>query len=451
MKTFFITTLGCKVNQYDSRKIKEVFLRNGWKQGVVMSEADVCVVNTCCVTAQADRKSRYAIRYAVRQGPRSKIYVTGCYAVYNRQALEAMDGVDAVFKTEDRDHFLKNIFPEEGREDIGNALFLSCGGATRAFLKIQDGCDNGCSYCVIPVVRGPSRSRGPEAVFREARDLVMQGHKEIVLTGICLGAYGTDLDSRTDLVDVIEDLETIDGLVRIRLSSIEAGDVSDRLIDKMASSSKLCPHLHIPFQSGDDTILAGMNKRLRTRDYRKIVHKARKAVPKLAVTCDLIVGFPGEKEENVRNTITFLEDIAPLRTHLFTFSPRKGTPLYVQKTSIPLEVQRKRYDMLKSVADKAASRVMRQNMKKELDVLFEGRENGYWRGYSENYIRVAVESSLCLENKIMKVRLTEHRGDLAFAEIVDMKPNSLRSKRMRPCMGGSKKILTNEKSMVKFH
>lgn len=418
MKTFCIRTLGCKVNQYDSQKIREGFSRHGWKESVEASEADVCVVNTCCVTAQADRKSRYAIRCVVRQSPRSQVYVTGCYAGYNKKAVEAIEGVVAVFESRDSDIFLERLLSDKKEACAGNAPVLSFGKHARAFLKIQDGCDNGCSYCVVPVVRGPSRSRDAVSVFKEARDLVKAGHKEIVLTGICLGSFGKDLDPRCDLVDIIEDLETIDGLLRIRLSSIEAADVTDRLIDKMSSSAKLCPHLHIPFQSGDDAILAAMNKRLRVKDYKEIVKKARNAVRKLAVTCDLIVGFPGEREENIKNTMKFLEDVMPLRTHFFTFSPRKGTALFSQGPGITPGEQKKRYEVLESLADKTAHSFIRQTTNKELDVLFEGKENGFWRGYSENYIRVAVESPLCLEKKIMRVRLSDIRGDVAFAKIV---------------------------------
>ena len=423
MKTFYIRTLGCKVNQCDSQELRERLFQFGLNEYRKGEEADISIINTCCVTHRADRKSRAAIRDLVRRrGLKSSlIAVTGCYVRYDRQAIESIEGVDAVFENSRKDEFIiKWIGKESLNGQTKNFRVSGFAGRTRAFLKIQDGCDNRCSFCIVPYVRGPSRSKGISCIMEEAHRRVEAGYKEIVLTGVNLGSFGKDLRQKIDLVHIIEELEQIKNLLRIRLSSIEATDVTDQLIEKMAHSEKLCPHLHIPFQSGDDEILRLMNKRLRTKDYLEIIEKARTKIKNLAITCDFIVGFPAEEDESFQNSLEFVKSVLPLRTHIFTYSQRQGTSLCGKEKEVYIceDIVKDRFDRLKSLSDELSLDFKNRYLSKELSVLFEEKKGGLWQGYSENYIKISVRSDLPLRNVISKVKVVDFKGDSCLAEII---------------------------------
>ena len=306
MKTIKFYTLGCKVNQYDTQSIREQFLKNGYQEIDNGKTADTYFINTCTVTAIADRKAKNIIRHCVKENPKARIIVTGCLVEKDALSLSDIKGIDFLIS--------KRFF----REGISNFC-----GHTRAFLKIQDGCNNSCAYCKVPLVRGVSRSRPLLEIIKEAKKLVQNGFQEIVLSGICLGAFGKDLKEAISLVDAIEGLENIEGLLRIRLSSLEAVDVSDRLIQQMAESQKLCWHLHIPIQSGDDEILKKMQRSYKRKDYLELINKIKKHIPQVALTTDVLVGFPGEAEENFQNTLNLIKEILPLKVHIFPYSPGK--------------------------------------------------------------------------------------------------------------------------------
>lgn len=427
MKTFHIKTLGCKVNQVDSQDLREKFFRLGWRENADEAGADVCIVNTCCVTDQADRKSRYALRQALKARANARVAVTGCYAGYHRAVLEKTPGVSAVFDNEEKSAIARWASEEGSRvrscEEDSPVRAAKNGASseirTRAFLKIQDGCDYRCSYCVIPFVRGASRSRGPEEIFREACRLAGAGYQEVVLTGVCLGAYGRDLTGHPDIVDVIAGLEKIDGIVRIRLSSIEASDISERLLEKMSASAKLCPHLHIPFQSGDDEILRDMNKRMRSADYLRLVRRARGAIPRLAVTCDVIVGFPTEEERHFRNTMDFLQAVRPLKAHIFSYSTRKGTAISGMGKKVPDAVVRARYQALVECCDRLSADCRGDFIGTEARVLFESKKDGFWWGYSENYIKAGVrDDRTSLRGSLRRVRLKAIAREYVLGELI---------------------------------
>jgi len=390
MKIKFIT-LGCKVNQYDTQSIRERFFEKGHKEIYNGLPADICLINTCTVTAAADSKSRSAIRSCVRENPRAKIIVTGCIVEKDAAGLAGIKGVNFIVS--------KKFFPS------GISNFCA---HTRAFLKIQDGCNNFCSYCKVPLVRGRSRSRDLREIINDAQQLVKNGFKEIVLCGICLGAYGRDLENRRDLVDAIEALEGIEGLLRIRLSSIEAGDVSDRLINKMAQSKRLCRHLHIPIQSGDDEILQKMNRSYSRKDYLRLIKKIKKSIPEIAITTDVLVGFPGETKIHFQNTIDLIKEILPLRVHIFPYSRRSGTAAAILKDKInPLAIKERILE-LEGVSKKCSIAFMEEFLNKNMDVLIEGhvKENKeYWEGHTDNYIRVIVKSRFNLKNQVVVARL----------------------------------------------
>jgi threonylcarbamoyladenosine tRNA methylthiotransferase MtaB len=404
MKTVKFYTLGCKVNQYDTQSIRERFLSLGFKEIHNGRKAGTYLINTCTVTSVADRKSRDIIRRCIKENPRGRVIVTGCLAQNYDNSLSGIKGIDYVVG--------KRFFP------AGISRFS---GHTRAFLKIQDGCDNFCSYCKVPLVRGRSRSRPLHEIIHEARQLAQNGYKEIVLTGICLGSYGRDLKPETDLVKVIEALENIEGLLRIRLSSIEAGDVSDKLINKMAESDKLCRHLHIPIQSGDNAILKKMNRKYSRDEFLKLIRKIKKQVPGVAITTDCLVGFPTEKESNFRNTLDLVKKIAPARTHIFPYSKREGTSAALSITDeVNPKSIKERILRLEGIAKGCAFSYKKNFLGKAADVLIEGRskENAdFWEGYTDTYIKVLLKSKDNLKNKMVRVRLKSMKKGHIFSDL----------------------------------
>jgi len=405
LKTFKIHTLGCKVNQYDSQAIRGQLIHLGLQELTNGKKADCYIINTCTVTSSADRQSRNLIRSLRRQNPSACIIVTGCYAHLNTDAIEATGCADFIINNENKFSLGKILsLPRAQAQHEHEVSVKEFSAHARAFVKVQDGCDNFCSYCKVPYVRGRSRSRALDAVKRETAVLASNGHKEVVLTGICLGDYGKDLAPRIDLVDLIESIEGIKGLERIRLSSIEAKDVSDRLIEKMSSSKKLCEHLHIPFQSGDDTILKAMNRRNSSASYLKLLKALRRAVPHIGISTDIMIGFPGEGENEFKNTLAFLKDAQPMRVHIFSFAPRDHTALFQKNTTITPIVVKKRYEFMKALSDGLSLDFMSRFIGHSLEVLFEEKLNGFWRGYSRNYLPVAVrDDGRCLSNVISRV------------------------------------------------
>lgn len=383
-KTIKFYTLGCKVNQYETQAMREQFMRVGYRELENKHPADAYLINTCTVTQRADSESLNYIRRAIRENPRAKIIVAGCLTESDAGKIKAISRKISIIKNKDKK---------------GGISYFQ--GHTRAFLKIQDGCDNFCSYCKVPLVRGRPRSKNLQQVACEARALVKNGFKEIVLCGICLGAYGRDLKPKKDLVDVVEVLEKIDGLLRIRLSSIEARDVTDKLIKKIAASKNLCPHLHIPIQSGDDGILKKMNRKYSRQDYLRLIKKIKTKVPRIAITTDVLVGFPGESEDNFQNTVNLVKAILPLKTHIFPYSKREDTLAADFQPQISSQVIRQRIAYLKSVAETCALKYRRHFLGKKLEVLVEGRSKDnpeFWEGYTANYLKVKIKSGLNLRN-----------------------------------------------------
>jgi len=406
MKTIKFYTLGCKVNQYDTQSIREKFLSSGYRESERNSKADTYLINTCTVTHRADSESFNLIRRAKKENPRARIIVTGCLTELDSASIKKI-GVSSIIKNRDKE----KISSINGISDFK--------AHARAFLKIQDGCDNHCSYCKVPLVRGRSRSRPLSEIIQEARRLVDKGFKEIVLTGICLGLYGKDLEPKSSLVKAIDALEKLDGLYRIRLSSIEAGDVSNALIKKMKVSKKLCRHLHIPIQSGDDSILKKMRRKYTSRGYLSLIRRIRKQIPGVAITTDVLVGFPQEEEFNFRNTLDLVKKISPLKVHIFPYSKREGTAVVRNlKNEVAPEAVKERMVLLKSLADRCSLRYKNEFLGRKLDVLIEGRSKGdmhFYEGYTDNYIKVLIRSNRDLKNQIISVRLKKIQDSSIFA------------------------------------
>ncbi|MBE3596620.1 MAG: tRNA (N(6)-L-threonylcarbamoyladenosine(37)-C(2))-methylthiotransferase MtaB [Hydrogenibacillus sp.] len=353
MPTVAFYTLGCKVNAYETEAIWRLFEQSGYTRVDFEDESDVYVINTCTVTNTGDQKSRKIIRRAVRKNPEAVIAVTGCYAQTSPAEVLSIPGVDIVIGTNGRSRLLEYV--EEVRQtrrpinavtnimkvrEYENLSVTQFAERTRAFLKIQEGCNNFCTFCIIPWAKGLARSRRPEDVLREARTLVENGYKEIVLTGTHTGGYGEDLENHS-LADLLRDLSRIDGLERIRISSIEASQITDGVLEAIGSSDKLCRHFHIPLQSGDDTILKRMRRKYTTAEYAARVERIRAIFPDAAITTDVIVGFPGETEAMFEASYRLIEDIGFSELHVFPYSKRSGTPAARMPGQVP-EAEKKR-------------------------------------------------------------------------------------------------------------
>ncbi len=412
MKTVRFFTLGCKANQYDTQLLREQFLKCGLKEASRNRSADFCVINTCTVTSSADKKSRYLINSARRHNPRAKIIVTGCLAELELDSLENHSEGLHIIRNRDKDKIVYLLgFLNDLSANTNSITGFSA--HSRAFLKIQDGCDNFCSYCRVPLARGRSRSKDFDSVLDEAVILARNGFKEIVLTGICLGDFGRDLYPKKSLTDLIMAMEKIPELLRIRLSSIEAKDLSDELIDALAVSDKLCPHLHIPIQSGDDKILRKMNRRVSAAYILRLVGKIKKVVPRIAITTDIMVGFPGERANNFDNTVKLIKEIGPLKVHVFPFSARPGTKAFdFSETVSRCDIQ-SRISTINKVAQECSQAYKGRFLRKSLPVLVEGRlgKRKFWRGYTDNYIDVIFESGRKIHNRLVTVELQKLFGE----------------------------------------
>ncbi len=403
MKTFKIYTLGCKVNQYDTQVIREEYQRKGYLEITDNGPADLYIVNTCTVTSSADKKSRYFIHHAHRENPNAEIVVTGCYAQLDAKTLGKIPGVTKVSRIKE------NLPAISDFQDH-----------TRPFLKIQDGCNNSCTYCKVHIVRGNSRSKSLTKVITESKQLTAKGFKEIVLCGVCLGLYGQDLKPTSDLLQVIKALEKIKGLERIRLSSLEAWDITDELIDHLARSKKLCRHFHIPIQSGDDAVLKKMNRRSSFKLYASLLKTAQKKVPGIGISTDIMVGFPGETDDNFCTTINLLKTVKPMRIHIFPYSQRAGTIAASYQDTVPAKIIVERFNKMKALAKASELAFMKRFLNKTMLVLFEERakgQPGFWGGHTDNYLKVRVASSQNLKNQLIQVKLSEIHGDYILANI----------------------------------
>jgi len=404
MKSIKFFTLGCKANQYDTQSIRERFVNKGFKEDQ-SNKPDFFLINTCTVTSGADQKSRNIIRRCIQANPEAKIIVTGCLVENDSQALLDIKGIDLVIK--------KSFFPE------GISKFSR---HTRAFLKIQDGCSNFCSYCKVALVRGRERSKKLKIIIDEAKKLVACGYQEIVLTGICLGVYGRDLSTKRDLVDVVKALEKIKGLLRIRLSSIEAGDVSLKLVNHLKNSKKLCRHLHIPIQSGDDQILKKMNRKYTSKEYQDLISKIKRNVAGVSITTDCLVGFPTETDSNFKNTVNLVKKIMPLKVHIFPYSARPGTKAASFSGPVDPKIIKDRCQRLESIAKVCQRKFMQKFIGNKISVLLEGNckeDLNFLEGLTDNYLKVRVPYIPGLKNKIVQVKLKRIIKDSFIGEYVD--------------------------------
>ena len=404
--TISIATLGCKVNQFESEALIEALEQKGYALIPFEEGADITIINTCTVTHRADFQSRQMVRRAFRSNPNSLIIVTGCYSQVEPDAFLKIKRVHYLLGNKEKNRIpdllplmQKGEFPRVQVGDIQEEKHFSeiplhsFHRHTRAFLKIQDGCDAYCSYCIVPHARGRSRSLQPERVIENLKGLKEKGFKEVVLTGIHLGAYGLDLNPPFPLEKLIGRLEKEEIPDRIRLSSIEPGDFSPEFISILSQSNKICPHLHIPIQSGDDEILKKMNRGYSHSFLSDLIQELHLRIPKLCVGADVIVGFPGETEEKFQHTYGLVESLPFSYLHVFPFSRRKGTPAFQFPQGVDEKEIKKRAETMRELGKQKRQAFYRQFLNQELSVLVEGRkekETGRWKGFSRNYIPVLI-------------------------------------------------------------
>ncbi len=425
MKKVAFYTLGCKVNQYETEAMLELFEKEGYEKAETEDYADVYVINTCTVTHMSDRKSRQYIRRMKKKNPDAIIAVVGCYSQVSPEEILSIDEVNLVMGTNDRNKIVEEVKKIDASRKVSTVDDImkvkafeeieinKTNGKTRAFMKIQDGCDRYCSYCIIPYARGRVRSRDLESIINEVKTLAQNGYKEVVLTGIHVASYGKDIkDNDIKLLDVIKEINDIDGIERIRLSSVEPILFSDEFVEAVSSMDKVCPHYHLSLQSGCDETLKRMKRRYTTEEYKTIVDRLRAAIPNVSITTDVIVGFPGETDEEFDKTYEFLKDIELTHMHVFKYSPRKGTPAATMENQVDPSTKHDRSEKLLKLNEENFNKFGQKMLDKEFNVLFEQKvgDNKY-EGLTENYVKVIVESDKDISEQILKVRIKEVKNE----------------------------------------
>ncbi len=423
-------TLGCKVNQFETETMEGLFRRAGYKTVPFGEASDVCVVNTCSVTALGEKKSRQIVRRAKRLNDRAIIAVTGCYAQLSPKELAALDGVRLVVGTKDRARIVE-LVEQAAREDgvlfdVGDIMkadefedipLYEAPTRTRAFLKIQEGCENFCTFCIIPYARGPLRSRPLESVRREAKKLIDAGFKEIVLTGIHIGAYGRDLADQPTLADAAREILALGGLSRLRLGSLESVELSDELFTLFRDDSRLAKHLHLPLQAGSDAILRAMNRHYDTAEFARLLENVRRAVPDVSITTDVIVGFPGETDALFEESLDFVSRMNFAKVHVFPYSRREGTPAARMTGQLPTAVKKERVRRMEEAAEVRAQEIRERLIGRRSDVLFETTTDGVSDGLTGGYFRVYTDAPVKL-GEMAVVRLVRLYRDGFFGEVV---------------------------------
>ncbi len=426
-------TLGCKVNQYDTEQMLTLFRRSGYKIVEFDQPADVYVINTCTVTGRGSAKSRQLIRNAIRRSPLSVVAVTGCYTQTRPDEVAAIPGVNLIIGTQDRERVVElceeaagrdvpiravnNVWQAREFEDIPIENFSR---GTRAVVKVQEGCNVFCTYCIIPYARGKPRSRPPESVRAEVEQLAGQGYREVVLTGIHVGSYGKDVGNRFTLEGLMEQVAGVPGIERVRLSSIEPGHVSDRLIALMAENPRICRHLHLSLQSGSETVLRRMKRAYTAGEFRSKVERIKAVMPDCGLTTDIIVGFPGETEAEHRESLAFVREMGFSRLHVFPFSVREGTPAATMPGQVPRGLKEQRTHEMIALGDELAREFHARFIGTTLQVLAETEadtEPSWLEGYTRNYIRVQFPGGDELQGTLIPVRLTAVVDEICQGEM----------------------------------
>ncbi|MCD6321762.1 MAG: tRNA (N(6)-L-threonylcarbamoyladenosine(37)-C(2))-methylthiotransferase MtaB [Clostridiales bacterium] len=418
MKRVAFSTLGCKVNQYDTDVMKASFIERGYSCVSFSEEADIYVVNTCTVTAVAARKSRQMATKARKTNPSALVAVTGCLGQLESEKVMEMTGADIVTGNVEKNSIVDIIEEHESESILQSADIFeqsdynqngdsSQDTRTRIFIKVQDGCDNYCSYCVIPFARGRSRSRQPEKVLSEIKKYADAGAQEVVITGIHLDSYGKDLENIT-LIDLLEKIDSIHGIKRVRLGSLEPASVTEEFAKRAAELTKLCPHFHLSLQSGCNSVLQRMKRKYTASEFSEATALLKRYFSSVTLTTDIIVGFPGETDEEFKESLVFVEKIGFLKVHVFKFSPRKGTLAYGMKDKIPGDIKKIRSEKMITATDVARKNVLNSIVGTMCKVLVEkkhNKESDMWEGHTSGYIKVIFKCHDCGVNDILNVKI----------------------------------------------
>ena len=428
-KVAFIT-LGCKVNQYETNGMAQKFLEKGYEIVNHTEKADIYIVNTCTVTNMSDRKSRQMLRRVKEINEKAVVIAVGCYVQVAKQEVEKIPEIDLCLGNDEKSNIvqyvekyikdrekeiqIQNVLKSKEYIDFGQVVFTE---KTRAVVKVQDGCDRYCSYCIIPYARGRVRSRKPDSIVEEIKQIVRQGIKEVVITGIHIASYGKDFKTEYALIDLLEKINKIEGLKRIRLGSIEPLLIDEEFISRLKKLDKICPHFHLSLQSGCDDTLKRMNRRYTTEQFRNIVNLIRKNYTDVMLTTDVIVGFPGETEEEFDITYKFLEEIKFYKIHVFKYSQRKGTKAAVMPKQIDGKIKELRSKKLIELSDTIQKKYNEKYIGKELEVLFEEEKRGTYKGHTKNYVLAYCNSQENLDNRLVKVKCKEAFKDHVVCEL----------------------------------
>jgi len=416
IKKVAFVTLGCKVNQYESNAMAQKFIDNNYKICDIEDNPDIIIVNTCTVTNIADRKSRQLLRKAKETNPSSVVVACGCYVQVAKDKVDSIDEIDiSIGNSEKKDivqivenyinqnEMINEIIDVNKEKDFSEMGLVTFTEKTRATIKIQDGCNNFCTYCLIPYARGRVRSRNKENIIKEVEEIAKKGIQEIVITGIHIASYGLDFNENYKMIDLLEDLNKIYGIKRIRLGSLEPSLITDEFTNRLSKLDKICNHFHLSLQSGCDDTLKRMNRKYTTGEFRQVVDRLRKAFKDVNLTTDIIVGFPGETEEEFEKTYEFLKEIKFYKMHIFKYSPREGTPASKMSNQVDGNIKEERSQKLIELSDKNQKEYNKKYFSEPQEVLFEEQKDGVWTGYTSNYIKVSYKSNENLENKILKI------------------------------------------------
>lgn len=426
---FIINTLGCKVNTYESNVMRDLLLNAGYKEAEENEKADIAIINTCTVTNTADSKSLKVIRHTIKENPNSIVIVTGCFSQVNPDKLKDLEGVSIVLGNHDKSKIIEYIekYKKENKQvskiyKIDEVPFesmkLNNFNKTRAFVKIEDGCENFCSYCIIPYTRGKVRSKAVNDVLEEVTTLVNNGHHEIVLTGIHTGHYGADLE-KEDFVDLLELICKIEGLERLRISSIEITELNDKFLNVLSKNPIIVDHMHIPLQSGCNKTLKDMNRKYDVNYFLNKIETIRKIRPDISITTDLIVGFPGETEEDFNETIETIKKVSFSKIHVFPFSVRKGTVAEKMDNQLPEVLKKERVKRVLELSKELEIKYMEKFLGKEVLFIPETKREEYVIGHTGNYLLIKAKCNIELSHEALKCKLDSVNYPYIMATIFD--------------------------------
>jgi len=416
-KKFRVVTLGCRTNQYESQAYADQLSQMGYEKAEGEEEADLCIVNTCTVTESADSSSRHQIRSLSRQNPKAKIVVTGCLAERAPEELTHLPGVDRIIPNKQKEDLLSLVFPEEEVPEFKIEQFEA---HTRAFVKVQDGCNSFCTYCIIPYVRGRSRSRPMDSILEEVRGLIEHGYKEVVLTGINIGDFdGAPEEGETPkrLAELVRAVDQIEGLKRLRVSSIDPDEVDEELASAILEGKNTCPSMHIVLQAGSNVILKRMNRKYTREIFLETVQRLKKARPDFTFTTDVIVGFPGESERDFEDTLEIMETVRFAKVHMFPYSVRPRTRAALYPNKIAPEVIQERKQRVLRLAEQHAYELRQQEVGKIREVLIEAEEEGKWTGHTDHFLKVIVEGADVKQHDLVTVEFIDNQADALVGRV----------------------------------